>query len=108
MAELEVSWRIARDHAERVGTSYLEPAASRRLKATDLMAVVRGGATEHERVLAYQGVRRLVDTSVRVPKLTELAVERLVRPALTAGGLDALVRASRAMNIEPLEMRDLP
>ncbi|MFI5864736.1 hypothetical protein [Streptomyces sp. NPDC051546] len=109
VAELEVSWRIARNHAERVGISYLEPAVSRRLaKAADLMAVVRGGATEHERALAYQRVRRLVGNSVRVPQVAELAVERLVRPAMTAGGLDALVRANRAMNIELLEIRDLP
>lgn len=104
VAELEVSWRIARDHAERVGTSYLEPAVSGRLaKAADLMAVVRGGASEHERALAYQRVRRLVGTCVRVPQSAELAVEHLVRPALTAGGLDALVRANRAKDIEPLE-----
>ena len=103
VAELEVSWRIARDHAERVGTTYLEPAVSRRLaKAADLMAVVHGGATEHERALAYQRVRRLVGTSVRVPQLAELAIARLVRPVLTkaafdaAGGLDALVRAGRS------------
>ncbi|MGW3930385.1 hypothetical protein ACWECC_20120 [Streptomyces microflavus] len=87
VAELEVSWRIARDHAGRLGTSYLEPAVSRRLaKATDLVAVVRGGATEHERALAYQRVRRLVGTSVRVPQLAVLAIEHLVRPALPAGG----------------------
>ncbi|MEU9761936.1 hypothetical protein AB0D98_19745 [Streptomyces sp. NPDC047987] len=106
VAELEVSWRIAREHAERVGTSYLEPAVSRRLaKAVDLMAVVRGGATEHERALAYQRVRRLVGTSVRVPQVAELAIARLVRPVLTkegfdaAGGLDALVRASRSEKV---------
>jgi hypothetical protein len=105
VAELEVSWRIACDHAQRLGASYLEPKVSRRLaKAADLMAVVRGGGTEHERALAYQRVRRLVGTSVRVPQLAELAVELLVRPALTAGGLDALVRVNRAMDIEPLEM----
>ncbi|MEH6376247.1 hypothetical protein V7793_18245 [Streptomyces sp. KLMMK] len=28
VAELEVSWRIAHDHADRIGTSYLEPAVS--------------------------------------------------------------------------------
>ncbi|WP_435059289.1 hypothetical protein [Streptomyces sp. bgisy060] len=106
VAELEVSWRIARDHAERVGTSYLEPAVSRRLaKAADLMAVVHGDATEHERALAYQRVRRLVGTSVRVPQVTELAITRLVRPVLTkegfdaAGGLDALARASRSEEV---------
>ncbi|MER5615883.1 hypothetical protein [Streptomyces sp. NPDC002215] len=109
VAELEVSWRIARAHARRLGTSYLEPEVSRRLaKAADLMAVVRGGDTEHERALAYQRVRQLVGTSVRVPQLAEVAVECLVRPALTAGGLDALVRANRAMNIEPLDMHALP
>ncbi|MFJ5951447.1 hypothetical protein [Streptomyces noursei] len=107
VAELEVSWRIAQVHAERIGTSYLEPAVSRRLaKAAELVAVVCDGATEHERALAYQRVRRLVGTSVRVPQLAELAVEHLVRPALTAGGLDALVRANRAM-AEPLELRVL-
>ncbi|MFC8016615.1 hypothetical protein [[Kitasatospora] papulosa] len=108
VAELEVSWRIARDHAQRIGTSYLQPAVSRRLaKAADLMAVVRDGSTEHERALAYQRVRRLVGTSVRIPQLAELAVEYLVRPALTAGGLDAVVRANRAVNVALLEMRDL-
>lgn len=107
VAELEVSWRIAQDHAARIGTSYLEPAVSRRLaKAADLISVVRDGATEHERALAYQRVRRLVGTSVRVPQLAELAVEHLVRPSLTAGGLDALLRANRATDIELLEMRD--
>ncbi|MEH6376248.1 hypothetical protein V7793_18250 [Streptomyces sp. KLMMK] len=69
---------------------------------------MRDGATELERSLAYQRVRRLVGASVRVPQLGELAIERLVRPALMAGGLDALVRANRAMGMELWEMRDLP
>lgn len=99
VAELEVSWRLAREHAERVGTSYLEPAVSRRLaRAAVLMAAVRGGASEHERAR----VRRLVGTCVRVPQRAALAVEHLLRPALPAGGLDAVVRADRAKDIEPL------
>ncbi|MFI6278089.1 hypothetical protein [Streptomyces sp. NPDC050988] len=106
VAELEVSWRIARDHAERVGTSYLEPAVSRRLaKAADLVPLVTGGASDHERVLAYLRVRQLVGRSVRVSQQAERAIERLARPALdkAMGGLqrpidfDQLARAGRAL-----------
>lgn len=55
------------------------------------MAVVRGGATEHERALAYQWVRLLVGTSMRVPQVAELAIARLVRDVfvLTKEGFEA-------------------
>lgn len=105
VAELEVSWRIARDHAERVGTSYLEPAVSRRLaKAADLVPLVTGGASDHERALAYLRVRQLVGRSVCVPQQAERAIEFLARPALdkAMGGVerpvdfDQLARAGRA------------
>ncbi|MFJ5635051.1 hypothetical protein ACIQF5_20740 [Streptomyces goshikiensis] len=59
------------------------------MKAADLMAVVRGGATEHERTLAYQRVRRLFGTSVRVPQVAELAIARLVRSVLMKESFDA-------------------
>ncbi|MEE1736431.1 hypothetical protein PUR49_07950 [Streptomyces sp. BE147] len=91
VTELEVAWRGAQDHARRVGTSYLGPAVARRLeKAVDLVAVVRGGGSEHEKALAYERIRtirRLVGSAVRIPQQAELTIERLARPVLTAAAI---------------------
>ncbi|MFI1203566.1 hypothetical protein ACH4VR_29740 [Streptomyces sp. NPDC020883] len=86
--ELETAWRGAKDHARRVGTSHLEPVTARRLAtAVDLVAVVRGEASDHEKALAYERIRlirRQVGRAVRIPQQAECAIERLARPALTA------------------------
>lgn len=83
-----MSWRGAQDHARHLGTSHLEPMVARQLAtAVGLVAVVQGAASETEKALAYERIRKIrrqIGSGVRIPQQAELAITRMARPSLTA------------------------
>lgn len=86
--EFERAWEVAYNNAVHVGQSFLSAEEREVLtKMKHLVALAtNGGATDAERVLAYQRIQAL-SKRLRVPIQQDvmLALESSVRPELTAG-----------------------
>ncbi|MER6845821.1 hypothetical protein [Streptomyces platensis] len=87
VTELEIASQAAGEHARRVGLGTLAPGERKAIEqARKLLAgALSDGATEHERRLAYEHARRLLDdaTSVCIPQQATAALEGAARAALT-------------------------
>jgi hypothetical protein len=84
--DVESAWRIAREHAVRVGTAAI-PAAERSKisRAADaLHLALARGTSPAERRAAYRLAIRLIERVVTVPHMAIAAIEADQRPAITA------------------------
>ena len=86
--DLETAWRIAREHAARVGTDAIPaPERSNVTRAVDaLRLALADGGNPAERQAAYHLAIRLIERVINVPRRAITAVEADQRLGLTAGG----------------------